>query len=83
MDADRLRIELFHIIRQANDDQLRDLNVLITDYFNLNKNNAEEWDTMPQFLKDRINEGLRQAEAGLGKPLYKVMEDIRTKYGLY
>ncbi|MEO7211200.1 hypothetical protein [Mucilaginibacter sp.] len=81
MDIEKLRFELCQMIMQADDMQLKDLNALITDYFDSQKD--EEWDTMPQFLKDRINESLRQADAGLGTPLNEVLERIRAKHGLY
>ncbi|MBS1532802.1 MAG: hypothetical protein JSU01_21040 [Bacteroidetes bacterium] len=43
---------------------------------------TEEWDTLPEDLKARINEGLAQAEAGLGMPASEFINKMREKYGL-
>ncbi len=42
----------------------------------------EEWDELPDKLKDAINEGLEQAEAGQGIPASEFFKKIRKKYGL-
>jgi len=43
---------------------------------------TEEWDTLSEYQKSRINESLAQAEAGLGEPAEEVINRLRKKYGL-
>jgi hypothetical protein len=67
MDADILRFEIFHKIEQANEQQLKELNKLITDYL-YNQESNEEWDSLPEFQKQLLNASIAQADAGLGTP---------------
>jgi hypothetical protein len=43
---------------------------------------TEEWDTLSEYQKNRINESLDQAEAGLGEPASAFIKRMREKYGL-
>ena len=42
----------------------------------------KEWDSLSDYQKNRILEGLEQAEAGLGTPVAEITKMIREKYGL-
>ncbi|TFF37964.1 hypothetical protein [Mucilaginibacter psychrotolerans] len=82
MDADILRFEIFHKIEQANHQQLKELNKLITDYLCNQDSNDDEWDSLPEFQKQQLKASMAQADAGLGTPINEVMDNIRTKHGL-
>ena len=43
---------------------------------------TEEWDTLSEYQKNRINESLAQAEAGLGIHAEEIIKRLREKYGL-
>ncbi|MBV8390943.1 MAG: hypothetical protein JO080_14155 [Mucilaginibacter sp.] len=43
---------------------------------------TEEWDTLSEYQKAAILEGLAQTEAGLGTPASEVIRKSREKYGL-
>jgi len=43
---------------------------------------TEERDTIPEYLRNRINESIAQAEAGLGTSATEVIKRLREKYGL-
>src|SRR5579872_2883474 len=51
-------------------------------FYNINIRDmaTEEWDTLSEFQKNRINESLAQAEGGLGEPAEEVIERLRKKY---
>jgi predicted transcriptional regulator len=58
------------------------LKTSIFTYSNLSSMATEEWDTLSEYHKNMINEGLAQAEAGLGEPVADVIKRLREKYGL-
>ena len=76
-----LKTDLIDKIEHADYNQLREIHGLLNNYFNGNASN-EEWDSLPEWQKDKIEEGLKQADAGLGIPFKEVTKSLREKYGL-
>ena len=81
MDEAALKIDLHDKIDHADSEQLKELYGLIINYFNGNES-IEEWDTLSDFHKESIIQGLKEADAGLGTPFKEVTNSLRAKYGL-
>jgi hypothetical protein len=82
MEEATIKLELHEKIEQADIEQLREINGLLTNYFNSKYDPTEGWDSIPDHHKEHILEGLAQAEAGLGIPAKEVIARTRKKYGL-
>ena len=81
MNVAEIKTELHEKIDHADSKQLKEIYGLLINYFN-GQESEEEWDTLSDSQKDAINEGLEQAEAGLGEPAEEVIKRLRNKYGL-
>lgn len=81
MNDAAIKEDLIDKIEHADKKQLEEMYGLILNYLNGQKG-IEEWDTLSDDQKDAINEGLAQAEAGLGEPVEVVTKRLRAKYGL-
>ena len=81
MKAAELRSDLLHKIEELNFHQLKDIYGLFQNYLN-GKESVEDWDqlTLPQ--RQKIEAGVKQANAGQTKPLTEVTARLRKKYGL-
>jgi len=53
---------------------------LLTNHFN-NKS-FDNWDSMPEPLKQKIDKSIEQANSGLGTPAKEAIKRVREKYGL-
>jgi predicted transcriptional regulator len=76
-----IKSDLHHKIDRAATKQLKDIYGLIINYLN-GHSATEEWDSLSEKQKDAINTGLKQADAGLGKPITEVNQKLRSKYGI-
>ena len=82
MNVAEIRTDLHDKIEHADSNQLKEIYGLLINYFNGQYSPEEEWDKLSDAEKDAINEGLAQAEAGLGEPFENVSKRLRNKYGL-
>jgi len=81
MKTAEIKLDLHNKIDSAGSKQSKEIYGLVLNY--LNSNYAiEEWDTLTEAQRASINEGLAQAEAGLGTPASEVIRKIRKKHGL-
>jgi len=76
-----LKSDLIDKIEHADYAQLKEIHGLLNNYFNGN-DSVEEWDSLPEWQKEQIEEGLKQADAGLGTSFKEVTKSLREKYGL-
>jgi hypothetical protein len=76
-----LKTDLIDKIEHADYHQLREIQGLLNNYFNGNAA-VEEWNLLPEWQKEQIEEGLKEADAGLGTPFKEVTKSLREKYGL-
>jgi hypothetical protein len=81
MNVAEIRTDLHEKIEHADSNQLKEIYGLLINYFN-GQDSIEEWDTLTDSQKEAINEGLAQAEAGLGEPAEEFIKRLRNKYGL-
>jgi hypothetical protein len=80
MEASALKVDLIDKIEHANDDQVREIYGLVTNYFN--GQDEDGWDSVPELHQKLILKGLEQANAGLTTPAKEVTARLRAKYGL-
>jgi len=76
-----LKTDLIDKIEHADYNQLREIQGLLNNYFNGNAD-VEKWDSLPEWQKKQIEEGLKEADAGLGATFKEVTKSLREKYGL-
>jgi hypothetical protein len=81
MEEATLKLELYDKIEHADIKQLKEIYGLIIDYFD-GQEPLGEWDSLPEYQKERIEESIRQADAGLGTPARDIIQRTREKYGL-
>lgn len=81
MTVTEIKTDLHDKIEHADSNQIKEIYGLLVNYFN-GQESLEEWDTLTDSQKDAINEGIAQAEAGLGEPAAEVTKRLRNKYGL-
>jgi len=81
MEAAEIKLDLHDKIEHADAEQLKELYGLVVNYFN-GTEPLEDWDTLSESEKKRINQSLEQADAGLGTPAKEVVKKIREQYGL-
>jgi hypothetical protein len=81
MTASELKLDLLQKIEALDKRQLNDIYGMLQNYFNSNET-AEEWETLSDQQKEKIELGLRQADEGFTKPVAEVTSKLRKKYGL-
>jgi len=75
-----LKEDILEIIEHAESKQLKEIYDLLTNHFN-NKS-FDNWDSMPEPLKQKIDKSIEQANSGLGTPAKEAIKRVREKYGL-
>jgi len=81
METASLKNDLLDKIEHADDEQIMKLYGLVTNYLN-SQVELEEWDLMPDYQKERITESIKQADAGLVRPVSEMLKSTKEKYGL-
>ncbi|MBS1521005.1 MAG: hypothetical protein JST50_08420 [Bacteroidetes bacterium] len=81
MNTAEIKLDLHNKIDNAGSKQLKEIYGLVLNYLNSNYS-VEEEDTLTEAQRASIDEGLAQAEAGLGKPLSEINQRLRKKYGI-
>ena len=81
METAELKTELLDKIEHADEVQIKELYGLFINYLNGNET-IEEWDTLSVLQQNRIEESLRQADAGLAIPASEAIRKAKAKYGL-
>jgi len=81
MEEMTLKSNLIDKIEHADSTQLKEIYGLVTNYFN-SRDTIDEWDSLPEYRKERILKSIEQADAGLGTPAKDVIRMTRKKYGL-
>ena len=81
MKTAEIKLDLHNKIDNAASKQLKEIYGLVINYLNSN-DTIEEWDTLTEAQKNKITQGLEQADAGLGTPAKDVIKRAREKYGL-
>ena len=81
MEEAALKLELFDKIEHADIKQLQEIYGLVINYFN-GQDILGEWDSLPEYQKERIEESIQQANDGLGTPARDIIQRAREKYGL-
>ncbi len=76
-----IRLDLVQKIEKMSGQQLKDIYGLLQNYFN-SEDSIEEWDLLTAQQKEKIEIGIRQADAGQTKPINEVTGRLRRKYGL-
>ncbi|MES2429169.1 MAG: hypothetical protein V4560_19460 [Bacteroidota bacterium] len=81
MEAEALKIDLIDKIEHADDNQLKQIYGLVTNYFN-GLDETGSWDTLSEVQQKLIMKSIEQADAGLVTPVEDVIKRSREKYGL-
>ena len=81
METAELKTELLDKIEHADEVQIKELYGLFINYLNGNET-IEEWGTLSVLQRNRIEESLKQADAGLGIPASEAIRKAKAKYGL-
>jgi hypothetical protein len=81
MKAAEIKLDLLKQIDGMNVHQLKDIYGLLQNYFNSN-NNTEEWEILTTQQKEKIENGIIQADAKITKPANEVINRLKKKYGL-
>ena len=76
-----IRSDLLHKIEGLNAQQLKQFYGLIQNYLN-GIESTEEWHSLTNLQKEKIETGIRQANEGMTRPVAKVTERLRRKHGL-
>jgi hypothetical protein len=76
-----LKEDLIDKIKHADNDQVRDIYGLVTNYFN-EQGAEDEWESLSEYHKERIMKSIAEADAGLGIPVKDVIDRVNKKYGL-
>ncbi len=82
MKAIEIKSDLFNKIERLNLRQLKEVYGLFQNYFNSNET-VEEWNNMSPRLKEKIENGIQEADANIVKPLPEVTARLRRKYGVH
>jgi predicted transcriptional regulator len=80
MKTAEIKLDLHNKIDNVASKQLKEIYGLVINYLNSN-NTVEKWDALTEAQKNKIMQGLDQADAGLGTPAKEVIK-AREKYGL-
>jgi hypothetical protein len=81
MNEAALKTDLHDKIEHADPGQLKEIYGLLTNYFN-GKESAAEFELLPEWQKEHILQGLKEADAGLGTSFSEVTKSLQQKYGL-
>jgi hypothetical protein len=81
MEEAALKLELHDKIEHADIKQLQEIYGLVISYLN-GQEILGEWDSLPEYQKERIEKSIRQANDGLGTPARDIIQRTREKYGL-
>jgi len=81
MEVNAIKVDLIDKIEHADDNQLKEIYGLITNYFNGLEEN-EDWDSLSEIQQKLIMKSIEQADAGLVAPVEEVIKRSREKYGL-
>jgi len=81
MKTAEIKLDLHNKIDNVASKQLKEIYGLVINYLNSN-NTVEKWDALTETQKNKIMQGLDQADAGLGTPAKEVIKRAREKYGL-
>jgi hypothetical protein len=82
MNVAEIKTDLHDKIEHADSNQIKEIYGLVINYFNSQYSPEEEWESLPEYQKDRILKSIGQADAGLGTPAEEVIKSARRKYGL-
>ena len=80
MDETALKTQLIDKIEHADLNQLKEIYGLLINYFNGEQ--GDDWYSLSEYQKEKINKSIEQANAGLGTPAKEVIKLTREKYGL-
>jgi predicted transcriptional regulator len=81
MKTAEIKFDLHNKIDNVASKQLKEIYGLVINYLNSN-NTVEEWDALTETQKNKIMQGLDQADGGLCTPAKEVLKRAREKYGL-
>lgn len=81
MEEAAIKTELHEIIDHADSEQLKKMYGLLTNYSNFQVD-FDEWNSIPESRKARIEQSIQQANEGLGRPAQGIIRESREKYGL-
>ena len=82
MEEAALKIDLHEKIDHASSEQLKQLYGLVINYFNSQYDEVEQWNSLSEIHKESIEQGLKEADAGLGTSFDEVTKSLKEKYGL-
>jgi hypothetical protein len=83
MEETSIKDELIEIIEHADLNRLKEIQGLLTNYFNGQEVDKDGWNlSLPEHQKLEIVKGLEEAEAGLGTSFDEVTSRLRKKHGL-
>lgn len=76
MSISEIKNELHELIDHADDEQLKEF----YGFFQIQQvDKTQTLDNLPQWQKESILQGLAEAEAGLGRPVDKLLKEIRQR----
>jgi len=81
MEAEVMRHDLQDKIAHADQRQLKEIYGLVTNYLN-GHDDEREWQSLSEPMKAKLAESIKQADAGLGREMGEVLNDMRKKFGL-
>jgi predicted transcriptional regulator len=76
MKTAEIKLDLHNKIDNVASKQLKEIYGLVINYLNSN-NTVEKWDALTEAQKNKIMQGLDQADAGLGTPAKEVIKRAR------
>ncbi len=82
MKTAELKLELFRKLDQLSLHELNDVYGLFTNYINAH-DDINQWESLTNEQKKKIELGLEQADKGLIKPVNIVTKRLKKKYGIY
>ena len=78
MKGAEIKLDLLRKMEGLNVRQLKEVYGLLQNYFNSNET-VEEWVSMTSAQKEKIEKGIKQADANITKPLAEVTTRLRRK----
>ena len=80
MKGAEIKLDLLRKIEELNVRQLKEVYGLFQNYFNSNEH-VEDWVNLTSAQKEKIEKGIKQADANITKSLTEVTTRLRRKYG--
>ncbi len=82
MKTAELKLELFRKLDQLSLHELTDIYGLFTNYINAH-DDINQWESLTNEQKKKIELGLKQADKGLIKPVNIVTKRLKKKYSIH